>query len=264
MAKLNFSKLCKDIGNTMSKHSPEILTGIGIAGMITTTILAVKATPEALELLDRAKCKKKQTPEDEPKLTAVETVKTAWKPYLPAVIIGVTSTACLIGGTRVSLRRNAALATAYQLSTTALSEYKEKVVETIGERKERAIHDELAKDKVEQIPVQQSEVIFTGKGESLCLDDISGRYFKSDRNRIDRAMNKLNQRMAGGMEMCISLNEFYDAIGIPQIPMGESLGWRVDKGLIDIHYGAVLTSDNEPCMVISFLVPPEYGFNKLY
>ena len=264
MAKLNFSKLCKDIGATMSKHSPEILTGIGIAGMITTTILAVKATPEAMELLDRAKHKKQEELNEKVELAPVEVVKAAWKPYVPAVIIGVTSTACLIGGTHVSLRRNAALATAYQLSTTALSEYKEKVVETIGERKERAIHDELAKDKVEKTPVKPNEVIFTGKGESLCLDELSGRYFKSDRNRIDRAMNKLNQRMAGGMEMYISLNEFYDAIGIPQIPMGETLGWRVDKGLIDIHYGAVLTGDNEPCMVIEFLVPPEYGFNKLY
>lgn len=264
MAKINFSKLLKDTQAVLSKHSPEILTGIGIAGMITTTILAVKATPEALELLERAKNKKMETPEDEPKLTAVETVKAAWKPYVPAAIVGVTSTACLIGGTRVSLRRNAALATAYQLSTTALTEYKEKVVETIGERKERAIHDELAKDKVEKIPIQQSEVIFTGKGESMCLDDLSGRYFKSDRNRIDRAVNKLNQRMTSGMEMYISLNEFYDAIDIPRIPMGDELGWRVDKGLIEIHYGAVLTTDNEPCMVIAHLVPPEYGFNKIY
>lgn len=263
MAKINFSKALKDIGNVVSKHSPEILTGIGIAGMITTTILAVKATPEALELLERAKNKKQETTDDD-KLTVVETVKAAWKPYLPSVIIGVTSTACLIGGQSVSVRRNAALATAYQLSTTALSEYKEKVVETIGERKERAIHDELAKDKVEKLPIQQSEVIFTGKGESMCLDDLSGRYFKSDRNRIDRAVNKLNQRMTSGMEMYISLNEFYDAIDIPRIPMGDELGWRVDKGLIEIHYGAVLTTDNEPCMVISHLVPPEYGFNKIY
>lgn len=263
MAKINFSKVFKGMKTVMSEHSPEILTGIGIAGMITTTILAVKATPEAMELLDRAKHKKVETG-NESNLTAVETVKAAWKPYVPAVIIGVAATACLIGSTTVSVKRNAALATAYQLSTTALSEYKEKVIETIGEKKERVIHDEMAKDKVEQNPVKPAEVIITGSGKTLCLDATSGRYFQSDRNRIDKEINKLNQRMTGGMEMCISLNEFYDAIGLPQLPMGESLGWRADKGLIDVHYGAVLTTEDEPCMVIEHLVPPEYGFNKLY
>ena len=47
--KLNVSKLCKDAKVMVSKRSPEILTGLGIAGMITTTVLAVKATPKALD-----------------------------------------------------------------------------------------------------------------------------------------------------------------------------------------------------------------------
>ena len=48
--KTNVSKIMKDIKITMSKRSPEILTGLGIAGMITTTVLAVKATPKAIKL----------------------------------------------------------------------------------------------------------------------------------------------------------------------------------------------------------------------
>ncbi len=263
MAKTNFSKMFKDMQALMSKHSPEILTGIGIAGMITTTVLAVKATPKAIRLIEERKAELELDYDE--KLTRVETVKVAWKPYIPAVVTGVASTACLIGSTSVSVKRNAALATAYQLSTTALSEYKEKVIETIGEKKERAIHDKIAEDKVEKTPVKQSEVIFTGGGQTLCHDALTGRYFKSDRNKIDRAVNELNRRMTSGMEMYISLNEFYDAIEVPRVtPMGDDLGWRVDQGLIEIHYGAVLTKDNEPCMVIEFLIPPEYGYNKLY
>ena len=46
----------KGIFNNMlsgvKKHSPEILVGIGITGMIGSTILAVKATPKALQLLE--------------------------------------------------------------------------------------------------------------------------------------------------------------------------------------------------------------------
>ena len=76
-------------------------------------------------------------------------------------------------------------------------------------------------------------------------------------------MNNLNYRMNTGMEMYISLNEFYDEINLDRIPMGETIGWRVDKGLIDIHFASFLI-DDEPYMTIEFLVPPEHGFNKLY
>ena len=258
-------KFIKSIPAKAVEHGPEILAGLGVGLGITSTVLAVKATPKAIRLIEQAKDKKKINEGNDATLTAGETVKAAWKPYIPAAITGVMSAACVIGGQSVSGRRNAALATAYQLSTTALTEYKEKVVETIGEKKERAIHDELAKDKVEKNPVNKSEVIFTGSGKTLCHDAITGRYFHSDKNAIERSVNELNRRMTSGMEMYISLNEFYDYIGVPRVtPMGDELGWRVDNGLIQIHYGAVLTGDDEPCMVIEHLIPPEYGYNKLY
>lgn len=259
MNKQDVTNFFKGIKSTVSAHSPEILTGVGIAGMITTTVLAVRATPKALQLIENAEDEKQDN------LTPAETVKAAWKPYIPAAVTGVLSTACLIGASSVSTKRNAALTAAYQLSTTALSEYKEKVVETIGEKKEKTIHDKLAQDKVKNNPPSQSEVIFTGGGDTLCCDAFSGRYFKSDRNKIEKAVNALNYQMNGGMEMCISLNEFYAAIGLPRLdPMGETLGWRVDKGLIDLHYSAVLTENDEPCMVIEHIIPPELGYHKMY
>lgn len=258
----------------VTKRSPEILTGIGIAGMMTTTVLAVKATPKALRLIEEAEHAKYNEHHDNDggftigseELTVVETVKAAWKPYVPAAITCVASTACLVGASSVHARRNAALATAYQLSTTALSEYKAKVVETIGEKKERVVHDKIAEDKVKENPVSQTkEVIFTGKGQTLCMDGLSKRYFRSDKDKIMRAMNELNYSMSAGSEMYISLNEFYDEIGLPPIPLGEDLGWCVGKnGLIDIHFGATLTEDDEPCLVLEYCTPPEYGYSKLY
>ena len=116
---------------------PAVASGkasFGIAGMITTTVLAVRSTPKALKLIEE---KKKEEGVD--KLTPAETVKTAWKCYIPAMVLGATSVGCLVGASRVSLRRNAALATAYKLSETALTEYREQVVETIGEKKEQGL-----------------------------------------------------------------------------------------------------------------------------
>lgn len=256
MSKPNLAKAFKSVRLAVTKHSPEILTGIGIAGMITTTVLAVKATPKAVRLIEEAEYEKQET------LTPVETVKTAWKCYIPAVAIGATSIACLIGASSVSVRRNAALATAYQLSTTALNEYKEKVVETIGEKQEKVVRDNLEKDRIEKNPVSKAEVIITDKGNTLCFEALSGRYFKSDIDRIRKAENELNKRMLS--DMYISLNEFYDEIGIDHTGIGDEIGWNINKtGMIDLYFSSQIADDDTPCIVVNFNTAPEYGYSSL-
>ena len=181
MNKETVTSFFKGIRSSVKKHSPEILTGIGIAGMITTTVLAVQATPKALMLIEDKKANEELT-----ELTPVETVKTAWKPYVPAVVTGAMSIACLIGANSVNAKRNAALATAYKLSETAFSEYKAKVIETLGEKKEKTVRERVAQAKVEKQPVTTSEVIIAGRGDVLFLEPVSGRYFTSDIEQIRR------------------------------------------------------------------------------
>ena len=269
MNKLNFSNIFKTIKAGTMKHSPEILTGIGIAGMITTTILAVKATPKALRLIEE---KKKDIfnnldQEDIPgnnvdytdiSLKPLEVIKVAWKPYIPAVVTGVASVTCLIGASSVNAKRNAALATAYKLSETALNEYKEKVVETIGEKKEKSIKDAIAKDKVEKDPVNQQNIIVTGKGETLCYDGLFGRYFKSDMDKLKKIENDLNLRLRN--ENYISLNEFYYEVGLDGVGAGDDLGWNIERGYLELHFSSQLASDGTPCLVVGFDTPPRYDY----
>lgn len=257
----NVTRLLKIAKSKVSKHSPEILTGIGIAGMITTTVFAVKATPKALKKIEE---RKEELNLENEGLKPAEIVKTCWKCYAPAVATGAFSIACLVGANSVNARRNAALATAYKISETALSEYREKVVETIGEKKEQAVRDAVAKDKVEKNPVSKTEVIITEKGNTLCYDAHSDRYFKSDIDKIRRAVNNLNYRMTSGMEMYISLNEFYDEIGLSHTQIGDDLGWVVNDGLIDISFSSQIADNDTPCIVIEHLKPPVYNYNKLY
>lgn len=256
MHKLNLANLASNTRQFINKRSPEILTGIGIAGMITTTILAVKATPRALELIEE---KKTENWVDE--LTPLEVVKTAWKPYIPAITTGVVSTACLIGASSVNAKRNAALATAYKLSETALSEYKEKVIETIGEKKEKTVRDKVAEERVKKNPVSKSEVIVTGTGTTLCFDPISGRYFQSSIDKIKRAENELNKQMLHDISGYVSLNEFYDELGLDHTSVGDDLGWNVDK-LIDISFSSQLNDNGEPSVVLDYLIAPKYDFYK--
>ncbi len=258
MNKPNVSGMIKSAKRTIAVHSPEILQGIGIAGMISTTILAVRATPKAVRLLE---AKKKEESTD--KLEAKDVIKTTWKCYIPATITGLVSVTCLVGASKVHLRRNAALTAAYKLSETALSEYRDKVIETVGEKKERLIRDKVDKERVEKNPVNDDDVIQTGVGKSLCLDYYSGRYFQSDIEYLRKAINKLNKSMIHDPFGYVSLNDFYDEINIPSTALGDVMGWNVSKGLIEEDFGSQLTHDGRPCIVVAFENGPMYDFESM-
>ena len=254
MDKTNLATITKDIRKFASKRSPEILTGIGIAGMITTTILAVRATPKALELIEE---QKEEESVDE--LSSFEVVKVAWKPYIPAMVTCIASTACLIGASSVNAKRNAALATAYKLSETALSEYRDKVVETIGEKKDRIVRDKVAEERVKKNPVSKNEVIVTGNGKTLCFDPISGRYFMCSIETIKKAENTLNKQMLHDISGYVSLNEFYDELGLDHTSVGNDLGWNTNQ-LIDIDFSSQLNDNGEPSVVLDYLVAPKCDY----
>lgn len=256
MGKTNLAAISANVRRFVSRRSPEILVGIGISGMITTTVLAVKATPKALELIEEKKQEKWVD-----KLTPLEVVKVAWKPYIPALVTCIVSTSCLIGASSVNAKRNAALATAYKLSETALTEYREKVIETIGEKKERTVRDRVAEERVKKNPVSKNEVIVTGNGKTLCFDPISGRYFMCSIEVIKRAENELNKQMLHDISGYVSLNEFYDELGLDHTSIGDDLGWNTDQ-LIDIAFSSQLNDNGEPSVVLDYLVAPKYDFNR--
>ena len=256
MSKQNAARVVHALKETFEKRTPEILTGIGIAGMVTTTILAVKATPKAVLLLNDRKDELETK-----KLPVMEVVKTTWKCYIPAAVTCGASIACLIGASSVNLKRNAALATAYKLSETALAEYRDAVVETIGEKKERTVRDKVAEERIKKNPVTKSDVIVTGNGTTLCFDAISGRYFQSSMQKIESAKNKINERML--CENYVSLNDLYDELGMEPTKIGEDLGWNIfTDRLIDISFSSQLADDGTPCLVMDYSVAPRPEYYK--
>lgn len=259
MNKQDVTKFFKGIQTAVSRKSPEILVGIGIACMITSTVAAVKATPKALKLID---AKKKEEEKDE--LTKVEVVKAAWKPYVPAAVSGTVGVACLIGANSVHARRNAALATAYKLSETAFTEYKEQVVEAIGEKKEKVVREKVAQKKMDENPASRSEVIVAGPGGVYFLEPVSMRYFSSDMETVRKVINDLNYRMTCGMEEYISLSEFYDEVGLSHTKYSDDLGWNIGKdGPIRVTFPLAKTDDGKPCFELDFAVEPRRGYMDL-
>lgn len=252
---MKLSTITKNVGVFIKKNSPTILTAIGISGMFASTIFAVEATPKALKLIEE---KKKELKVE--KLAPIDTVKTVWKCYIPSAVTGVLSATCIVGANSVHAKRNAALATAYTISETALREYKDKVVETIGEKKEQMVRDAIAKDKVEKNPVSKSEVIITEKGNTLCFDPWSSRYFKSDPEKLRRAVNDLNYQLIN--EGSVTLNDFYYDIGLSETKPGELLGWNINRGgQVSFRFSSQIADDETPCLVLEFINPPTYDYN---
>lgn len=263
MNKPDFAGIANKLRKTIVQYSPEILTGLGVAGFFTSVGLAIPATKKALESIKEEKLIREEESNDgkvEP-LTKVDVLKVTWKCYVPTAISCVTSAACIIGATSVNMRRNAALATAYSLSETALKEYQEKVVTTIGDKKEKAIRDQIAQDKLNRSPVNDREVILAEGGNVLCYDPQKDRYFRSDANTIKKAINKLNADMI--QEMYVSLNDFYYEIGLANCKMGDDLGWNMDGGLIDISFSAMVASNDEPCLVLDYRLEPRTDYRNL-
>ena len=256
MNKEGLKRTIKSAERVLTKYSPGILTGIGIAGMIGANFMSVKATPKALYLIE---AKKEESEVDE--LTTVETIKTCWKCYIPAALTTVVSAACLIGASTVSAKRNAALATAYSISEAALREYQEKVVEVVGEKKEKAVRDAVAKDQIDRDPVTKSEVvIIDSNSNTLCYEPLSGRYFKSTIDKIKKAEIKLDRQMI--QEMYVSLNDFYWEIGLDGTDLGDQMGWNLSKGYMDLSFSSQLADDRTPCAVIVYGIPPVYDYQR--
>lgn len=256
MSKEGLKRTIKSAERVLTKYSPGILTGIGIVGMIGATFMAVKATSKALYLIET---QKEESEVEE--LTPVETIKTCWKCYIPATLTTVLSAVCLIGASTVSAKRNAALATAYSISEAALREYQEKVVEVIGEKKEKAVRDAVAKDQIERDPVTKSEVvIIDSNSNTLCYEPLSGRYFKSTIDKIKKAEIKLDRQMI--QEMYVSLNDFYWEIGLDGTDLGDQMGWNLSKGYMDLSFSSQLADDGTPCAVIVYGIPPVYDYQR--
>ena len=239
----------------LEANAPEILIGFGLAGMLTSTIMAVKATPKAIEII-----------EDEENylnrdLRPIEKVKVAWKPYVPAAIGYCASAALIISANNVNSKRSAMFAGAYKLSEQTLATYKDKVIETIGEEKEREISDKVVRERYSSVPKTQpaSEVIY-GTGQCLCHDPLSGRYFNADMDKIRRVENDLNYRLM--KENMVSLNEFYAELGMECTEMGFKYGWNIDDGLIEVRFTSTITDDNKLCLVVSFARNPRLDFDQ--
>lgn len=232
------------------KHSPEMLTGLGISGFIITTVMAVKATPKAMKKIED---KKKELGKE--KLSIKETVATAWTCYIPSAILAAGSTTAVIGSTTKLLKTNTVLATTLAISETARKEFEEKAKEIVGEKKVNEIKEEVAKEDMKKSYVSSGGTMISsviGNGSVLCWMKCTNQWFMGDHETVRQKVNNLNFRMANGNEPYITIDELCDEFMLPHVPLGGRLRWDANKRLLDPRYYTDWAPDGRPCMVIDF------------
>lgn len=193
-------------------------------------------------------------------LTKLEMAKVALPVYIPAILMALCATICVVVANKVNVDRTMAAVAACELSGNALKEYQDKTAEKFGEKADKEIKDEIAKDAVEKNPPANNQVIITGDGDYLCYDAMSKRYFRSTSEKIQRAILKLNKLLQS--ENWCSLNDYYDWINLPGIEFGDDIGWYAWEyaDLVEPHfsYQPVSDEDDTPCLVVSFWPTPKH------
>ena len=237
----------------LKRNASTILTCAGGAGVIATSVMAVKATPKAMILLEKATVEKGE------ELTRLETFKVAGPVYIPAAVVGVSTLACIFGANMLNKRQQAALMSAYALLDSTYKDYKKKVEELYGEEANVRIREEIAKDKYEE------EDLSVGDGKQLFYDDFSNRYFESTMEQVVKAEYEINKKISlwGGA----GLNEFYEYLDIPQVDYGNFLGWSSGALMemawsdwLDFHHEKVVMDDGLECYIITPQYEPVIDF----
>lgn len=255
-------KIAKTTGNYLVKNSPHIFTGLAVAGVVGTVALVIKGQYEADAIVneeenDRLISASENEEEEYSPVDMKERMKLTWKCYIPAGISTVTTIGFMIASDVVNTRRLAAVSALYAASQKALDEYKSATKELTGERTSQKIRDKLAEDELAKHPVDENQIFETGGGNTLCYDPMSGRYFHSSANSIMAAKNDFNERLL--TEYQLSLNEWYDYVGLDQIALGDYVGFKMGEKL-QLSFSSRVASNGTPCLVVVYDTEPKLTY----
>ena len=238
---MNLKATIKILEHTIAKNSPTILSGMAMAGTIMTGVLAVKAGKDA----------QKKRENLNPDATKTDIILAEAPCYILPTIWGGVTIFCIFGANKVNAKRIAVLGSMLAASNQKVIDYKKAIDDMLPKSKATAIKDAVLQKEVDRASSKEdTPVILTGNGEYLCYDPQSGRFFRSDMESVRKAINNINEQLL--REMFVTLNDLYYELKIPPIKLGNDLGWKTDKGLIDIRFGTMQNDKGEPCLTLDY------------
>ena len=247
------NKLVRSTKLFVSRNGSTILTCVGGVGLIATAVLTAKVTPKAMTRVEDAR---KEKGED---LTKLETAIAAAPAYIPPILTGLATFACMFGANALNKRQQASLISAYALLDNSYKEYKKKVDEVYGEGATQNVQAEIAKDKYEESELEPAD------GMKLFYDDFSGRLFESTIEKVKDAEYNLNRDLS--MQGYATLNDFYNYLGLVPIDGGDDLGWSSGMNFeyywqewIDFSHHKTTMGDDLECIIITMFAEPTLGW----
>lgn len=256
------SRKINKIGFQLKKHSPEILIGAGVVGVVASGVMACKATTKLDAIMEQAKvnidaihnavehpellpANSEYTPEDAKKdltITYIQTGVKVAKLYAPSIALGTLSLAAIITSHRIMTKRNVALAAAYTVVDKSFKDYRSRVVDRFGEAldhelryniKAREIEETVVDEKGKEKKVKKTIDVVegpVGNEYSRFFDDGCLGWTKDPELNLTflvQQQNWANDRLKA--KGYLFLNEVYEALGIPRSKAGQIVGWIYDE-----------------------------------
>ena len=208
----------------LRRSSPAILTCLSVVGVVGTSVMAVRATPKALQLI-----KDKKDELDSDLLKLMEVVQITWKCYMPSILIGIGTITCIIGIGRVNKRNQASLMSAYAMLNESYKQYRKSAKIVYGEDADDKIHAEMAKDAMVSTydwGYQVYNMDMDSESERLLFYDLaSKKYFRTTMAAVLNAQYHVNRNLS--IKGDCSLNEYLSFLGVEGIDGGDELGWDI-------------------------------------
>lgn len=250
-------KLCLKSVGYVKKNSAFILTCAGAAGLVATSVMTAKATVKAVRILNEKECEKGG------ELTKKEVMKATFTTYIPPVIMGVSTIACIFSANTFNKNQQAAMIGAYGLLDNSFKEYKGKLKELYGIEAHQKILEALAVEKAEDTYIYSEGFLdaccltVDNDGEKrLFYEPVSNRYFEATMEQVIAAEYHLNRNFVLRGDCCV--NEFYGFLGLEQLEECSKLGWTIDDEMywIDFNHKKIILHDGLECIYISAVYEP--------
>ena len=243
----------------LKRSSPAILTCLGAIGVVATSVLAVKATPKAVDIIRAHEGIDHEGNYYGP--TKLEVVQLTWKCYIPAALVGLSTIACIFGANVLNKRNQASLVSAYAMLSESYQQYRRAANTVYGEDADSKIIAEVAKKKYISADGCYIHDPDSDSEELLFYDSFSQRYFTSTMSSVLNAQYHVNRNFA--LRGWSDLNELYDFLGLEEHSGGDVIGWSADEmikdGLtpwVDFENRLVEMDDGLECYIISTLFEP--------
>lgn len=243
----SLQRVCSKTLLSLKRGSPTILSFVAAGGVIGTSILTAKATSEAIDILNS---------DDKEEHSKLEIVKSCWKCYIPTVLVGASTIACIFGANVLNKKQQAAMASAYMLLENSYKEYREKTKELL-KGSDVEVKKNVVKDKYDE-----SDISVSGELGLYCEYNY-GEFFERRQEEVLQAEYQFNLKFISQGYAC--LNDFYELLGLEKTEAGEVLGWSFGEGCygcswIDFTHEYLELEDGMECYIIDTLIPPSPNY----